>query len=71
MLWEKRKVNAYKHYKKLCLGAPLSERCPCNSGEPESHSSKDREDRSYRQHIVEVGDYIICVVQGNIQRAVS
>ena len=48
MLGEKSKVNAYKHYKKLCLGTPFSQRCPRNSGESESHSSKDREDRSYR-----------------------
>jgi len=71
MLWEKGKVNTYKHDKELSLGTPLPQCCPRDRGKSESHSSKDCEDGSYREDVVEVGYDVIGVMQCDIQRAVS
>jgi len=48
MLWEKSKVDAYKHNKELSLRPPFAEGGPRNSGESESHPGKDREDCPHR-----------------------
>ena len=71
MLREKSQVYPREYDKKLHLGSTLGQGGTRNGREPESDPSKDSEHSSHRENIVEVRHDVICIMQGDIQGAIS
>jgi len=62
MLGEKREIHTSEHNNKVSLGYAIVETDSCENMIPESHSGKDREYRTYRENVVEVGYYVIGIM---------
>jgi len=71
VLGEEREVYAHKHDKKLDLGPALRQGGSRDCGESKGHTGEDGKHRAYRENIMEVGDHIVGVMEGDIQRGVS
>jgi len=66
MLGEKGEIHSSEHNNKVCLGYTIVESDSCENMIPESHAGKDREYSTYWENVVEVGYYVIGIMQRNV-----
>lgn len=71
MLREESDVNAREYHIKLNLGSTLGQRHSCDRREPKGNPSKDSKDGPHRQDVMEMGYYIVSIMESNVQGTIS
>lgn len=67
MLGEECEVNTCEHYSEVDFCSCFMEGVAREQGESVYESTHDGKDGSHREYVVEVGYYVVCVVEDDVQ----
>jgi len=70
MLREESDVNTYKHNIEVGFRSPGVKSDPSKQRKPVVESRKQSKDSTHGKHVMEMGNYIVSVMQHNIQRGI-